>query len=43
MAQVLKDETRENILKAALQEFYEKGTGQQLCVRLRAGLKYRQG
>lgn len=25
MAQVLKDETRENILKAALQEFYEKG------------------
>ena len=25
MAQVLKDEIRENILKAALQEFYEKG------------------
>ena len=25
MAQVLKDEIRENILKAALQEFFEKG------------------
>ena len=25
MAQVLKDEIRENILKAALQEFFDKG------------------
>ncbi len=33
MAQVLKDEIRENILKAALQEFYEKDINQQLCVR----------